>query len=165
MLTLFYDPHCGLCTNFKNWIIAQPAYVYLNFVPYDGADAEKLCPGISKMKADQEIVVLADDGQIWQGSTAWIVCLWALREYRPWAFRLATPVFLPLVRKACYLLSENRLQLSRLLRLRAEEETLVRDINETPLNCDDGMCKIPELQKVTLSFDSERAEVMPPKLY
>ena len=40
------------------------------------------------------------------------MCLWALREYREWSQRLASPALLPWARRACELVSANRLSLS-----------------------------------------------------
>jgi hypothetical protein len=68
----------------------------------------------------RDVVVLADDGRWWQGAAAWLTCLWATREYRDWAFRMAAPALLPFVKKAVHLLSENRLTLSRLMKLQTD---------------------------------------------
>jgi hypothetical protein len=43
------------------------------------------------------------------------MCLYALREYRAWSQRLAHPALLSWARRTCELLSENRLQVSRLV--------------------------------------------------
>ena len=55
----------------------------LNLLPASFADfrreAEKRLPGIRYLRADQEIVVMADSGEVWQGAGAWVICLWALR--------------------------------------------------------------------------------------
>jgi len=139
-LTIFYDPKCGLCLTFKQWITAQAAYITLHFVPYSSPLAYDLCPGIETMKADEDIVILSDQGEIWQGPTAWITCLWALREYRAWSFRLATPTLLPLVRKAVHLISQNRLKLSTLFQLKIEDQA-AQAIRNTSLECDNGQCR------------------------
>ncbi|HEX7260771.1 MAG TPA: hypothetical protein VF258_03065, partial [Luteolibacter sp.] len=44
-----------------------------------------------------------------------------------WSFRLAAPVFQPLVRRVVHLLSENRLTLSRLMKVR-DDAQLARSI-------------------------------------
>jgi hypothetical protein len=53
---------------------------------------------------------------------AWIVCLWALRDYRDLAFRLTGPLLSLLAREAFSVVSKNRLALSSMLRLRNEWE-------------------------------------------
>lgn len=145
-LTIFYDAKCGLCSRFRDWLMKQPARVQIFFVPYDSADARRRFPRIMEVRGDKEIVVLADDGRWWQGAPAWLTCLWATREYHPWAFRLAEPSLLPLVHKAVHLLSENRLRLSSLLNLRCDA-SVAAAIRETPMpECREGVCAMPSLQ-------------------
>ncbi len=121
-LTIFYDARCGLCSRVRRWLEAQAAYVRLEFLPYDSPAAQKCCPIISRLKADQEIVVMADTGEIWQGAGAWVMCLWALRDYREWSGRFAGPTSQAVARKIVHLISGNRLTLSCLLRLRSDAE-------------------------------------------
>ena len=58
---------------------------------------------------DQEIVVMADTGEVWQGAGAWVLCLWALREYRGWSARLASPAMQAAARKVVHWISRNRI--------------------------------------------------------
>lgn len=142
-LTVFYDPHCGLCTGFRNWLDGQPTRVRVEFLPYDCGEAARRFPGLLAQGADREIVVLADDGRWWQGSSAWITCLWATAGHHEWAFRLATPALLPWVGKVVHLISGNRLTISRLLRLRADDASLARAIESLPdADCAGGACAI-----------------------
>ena len=67
-------------------------------------------PGIEALHPEREIVVISDTGDVWQGGSAWVMCLWALREYREWSQRLAHPALLPLPGGPCELVSENRHQ-------------------------------------------------------
>jgi hypothetical protein len=50
------------------------------------------------------------------------MCLWALENYREWAFRLSAPALLPFSRQAFELLSRNRKSISRRLGLLPEPE-------------------------------------------
>jgi predicted DCC family thiol-disulfide oxidoreductase YuxK len=138
-LTLFYDARCGLCSRFRRWVEAQPAWVRLVFVPYDSAEARRLCPGIESMHADEEIVVMADDGRVWQGAAAWITCLWALREYREWSARLASPALRGTVRRIVHWISGNRIGLSRLLHLRSDAALQAAAQDEA---CPTGTCRL-----------------------
>lgn len=141
-LTIFHDPRCGLCAAFKEWLDRQAKYVEARFVPYNTPAAALLFPGLQDMGAGKDVVVLADDGSWWQGEPAWLVCLWTTRDYRPWAYRLATPVLRPFVKKAVHLLSENRLTLSRLLRL-GHDDQLAKALNSAPdEGCRGGTCGI-----------------------
>ena len=143
-LTIFYDPHCGLCARFRAWLEKQPTRVRIEFLAYDTAEAARRFPGLPALGADRDVVVLADDGRWWQGAAAWITCLWALPAYQEWAFRLAAPGLLPFVRKTVHLLSENRLTLSRLLHLRGDA-VLASSLSALPeAACHDGTCTIPQ---------------------
>lgn len=119
-LTIFHDPRCGLCAGFRTWLEAQPKRVTVEFLAFDSAEATARFPGLPDLGADRDVVVLADDGRWWQGDAAWLTCLWATVHYRDWSFRLAGPVFQPLVKKVVHLISENRLTLSRLMKLPAD---------------------------------------------
>ncbi|MEO5713631.1 MAG: DCC1-like thiol-disulfide oxidoreductase family protein [Luteolibacter sp.] len=141
-LTIFYDPRCGLCVRFRAWLEAQPKRVAVEFLAYDCAEAGSRFPGLLALGADKDVVVLADDGRWWQGSPAWLTCLWTTWEYRAWSFRLAAPVFQPLVKKAVHLLSENRLAISRLFSVR-EDWQLAAALDSVPSPaCGGDACKL-----------------------
>ena len=142
VLTIFYDPRCGLCAKFRAWLEAQPKRVRVEFLDYDSVAANERFPGLAELGADREVVVLADDGRWWQGSAAWLTCLWTTIQYYDWSFRLAAPVFQPFVRKAVYLLSENRLSLSRLIKLRNDAELATAFQSLPDAGCDNQLCQI-----------------------
>jgi predicted DCC family thiol-disulfide oxidoreductase YuxK len=112
-LTVIYDSRCGLCTRIKSWLVKQPAYVRVRPMASNSWESRERFPELQP----QEIAVIADTGEVWLGNHAWIICLWALEEYRGWAIRLSTPTLLPLARQAFALFSESRFMISRLLRL------------------------------------------------
>lgn len=141
-LTIFHDPRCGMCSKFSLWLTAQPRWVEVEFVDWASDDATRRLPGIREMNAGKDVVVLADDGAWWQGDAAWLTCLWATREYRPWSHRLASPALRPMLRRAVALLSENRLTLSRLLHLSADG-AVAEAIDTVPApTCGDGVCRL-----------------------
>jgi predicted DCC family thiol-disulfide oxidoreductase YuxK len=118
MLFVVYDPACGLCSQIKDWLLRQPSYVPLNFVPSGSPEVRRLLPSLPA----GVIAVFSEEGDAWVGNRAWILCLWALREYRGWAERLARPALLPFAQQAFAVLSRHRSGLSRLLRLRSDAE-------------------------------------------
>lgn len=143
-LTIFFDARCGLCGRFSRWLMNQPARVSIRFLPYDSAEALRLFPRMFEVRADRDIVVLADDGRWWQGTGAWLTCLWATREYRDWSFRLSAPALRPFVARAVHLLSENRLRLSVLLRLHTDAE-IAGMVTSTPGGeCAGDSCGMPD---------------------
>jgi predicted DCC family thiol-disulfide oxidoreductase YuxK len=141
-LTIFYDPRCGLCMGFRAWLERQPKRVAVEFLAYDSAEAVACFPNLLGLGADRDVVVMADDGRWWQGAAAWLTCLWTTVDYRAWSFRLANPVFQPLVRKAVHLLSENRLTLSRLLKLSDDTQLAAALAAMPPPTCNDGGCHL-----------------------
>lgn len=143
-LHVFYDGECGLCSHCRDWLRGQPAWVPLVFTAFQTPEAERLCPGLADFHPEREIVVMADNGDVYQGADAWIMCLWALRDYRALSFRLAGPTLKPLARKAVLLVSNHRLRLSRLLGQRGDEG-LMRAVvtEETPRDgCEGGSCRL-----------------------
>nr|WP_202539440.1 DCC1-like thiol-disulfide oxidoreductase family protein [Streptomyces sp. SID8379] len=86
-----YDAECSLCTFVRNWLVKQRQLVPLDLVPAGHSRARALFPDLDHSATLSEITVIADGGQIYRGQAAWVVCMWALREYRPTAHRMATP--------------------------------------------------------------------------
>ena len=117
-ITVVYDANCGLCTRAKEWIAQQAPLVSLQFVAAKSTAARKRFPQLPA----GELAVVANTGEAWFGNHAWIVCLWALRDYRDLAFRLTSPLLLPMACEAFAILSGNRHALSNLLRLQSERE-------------------------------------------
>ena len=81
-------------------------------------------------------MVISDSGEVWQGGSAWVLCLWALREYRELSQQLAHPALLPLARKACEIVSRNRNWISRWLLPSVTPEDLRMKLRD----CPDGVC-------------------------
>lgn len=144
-LHVFYDARCALCQACRHWLDKQAKYVPLQFVAYQSEEAGRLCPGLERFRPDQEIVVLADNGNIYQGGAAWVMCFWALREYRALSQRLATPVLFPLARKICHLVSSHRLRLSRFFGKGAHgDKALLEALDHEPADaCPNGACNLP----------------------
>jgi hypothetical protein len=55
-----------------------------------------------------ELCVASDDGDVWAGPAAFLVCLWALKAWREWADVLASPLLVPLVVRFFRALSSRR---------------------------------------------------------
>ena len=117
-LYVLYDARCGLCTQVRDWLQTQPAYVDIRLLPSDSDEVRHRFPGLPS----DELVVVGDSVEVWFGENAFLVCLWALREYREWAGRLASPLLRPMARQAFEAVSRNRHGVSGLLRLKSEAE-------------------------------------------
>ncbi|GAA5483376.1 thiol-disulfide oxidoreductase DCC family protein [Haloferula sargassicola] len=146
-LTVFYDVRCGLCCRFRQWLETSALWVEVEFIGYDSPRAEREFPGLLKLGADRDCVVRADDGRWWQGSDAWLVCLWATREYRLWSHRLAAPHFRPWLETIVHAISRNRLRISALASLRSEAE-LAEALAPLEKECDSGSCRFPTMATV-----------------
>lgn len=115
-LHVLYDGECALCRRCREWLLRQPAYVPMEFLPFQAPEVPCRFPGIERWHPERELLVVSDAGDVYQGADAWIVCLWALREYREWSFRLAAPALKPLARAAVEAVSKHRLTLSGFLK-------------------------------------------------
>ncbi|MFZ5890744.1 MAG: thiol-disulfide oxidoreductase DCC family protein [Myxococcota bacterium] len=123
-LTILYDPTCNLCERCCHWMLSQPSYVPLRFVPCTGNEAKEKYGDLPWLGS--ELIVVSDRGEVWAGPAAFLTCLWALVEWRPWAFRLAGPAFAPLAERFFLMLSNRRRAFSVLL----------------GKNCRDGSCSL-----------------------
>ncbi len=116
--TVVYDSDCGLCARAKDWMRQQVPLVELHFVAAGSPEARRRFPEV----AASELAVVAGTGEMWFADRAWIVCLWALRDYRDLACRLTSPLLSVLAREAFAIVSKYRLALSCISGLRSERE-------------------------------------------
>ena len=87
-------------------------------------------PGIETLRAGEQLLVISEEGAVYRGAYAWIMCLYALRKYRAHSFRLAHPALLPWARRACELLSAHRYSVSRWLRS-SDDRELTQQLSST----------------------------------
>jgi hypothetical protein len=76
--------------------------VQLDLVAAGSHQARLRFPTLDHRRALEEITVVGDDGSVWTGPHAWVMCLWATAAHRPLAERLARPAWLPLARGAAF---------------------------------------------------------------
>ena len=107
-LTVLYDPACGLCRRAVAWLLNQPKLVELAFVPVASAEAYERYPDLNHALTQRDVTVIGDRGEVYWGAKAWLMCLWALRNYRDWSFRLSSPELLPTTRRVVSMISQNR---------------------------------------------------------
>lgn len=88
-LTVFYDAQCPFCVRCRDWLAREPSHVALRLVPADSAEASERCGPLLGLGA--HLVVADERGRFWMGAAAFIVCLWALKAFRGWAFALTQP--------------------------------------------------------------------------
>ncbi len=128
-LYVLYDSQCELCVRCRNWLMKQAAFVPLVFIALQSDEVRKCFPGIVALKPSEQLLVISSDGAVYRGACAWIMCLWALQNYREHAQRMANPVLMPFAQIACELLSRNRFYLSDAL-FRQEPQRTARLLSE-----------------------------------
>ncbi len=135
-LAVLYDDQCGICSRLRAWLEKQITFVPLRLVPLHTPDLPQMFPGVHCFNPDEKLVVIADDGSVWRGDSAWITLLWALESGRELSLKLASPALRPLARRVVTAVSQNRLKLSRWLRL--SSDSLPADEL-----CRDNACAVP----------------------
>ncbi len=118
-LTVLYDPTCGFCLRCKAWLQRQDQLLPLEFLAQGGDEARRRFPSL-RQRVDpdgqpDELIAVGDDGQVFRDTRAWIMCLYALRDYRGLAMTLGKPAFRPYARRAYALVAGNRRRFSKLM--------------------------------------------------
>ncbi|HTJ34079.1 MAG TPA: DUF393 domain-containing protein [Dactylosporangium sp.] len=98
-LTVLYDASCGLCRTARSWLAGRSQLVPLEFLAAGSDEARRRYPALEVEQTLADITVVADDGGVYTGDAAWLMCLWALDGYRGLAARLAQPHLRPLARQ------------------------------------------------------------------
>ncbi|MCO4771757.1 MAG: DUF393 domain-containing protein [Deltaproteobacteria bacterium] len=133
---VLYDPVCEVCRRCMQFLRDEPKLVSIEGLPRDGLTAARLFPDLDRSADD--LVVVSGEGAVYSGADAFIVCLWALRDYRGWADRLSRPTLRPLARRALESFSRHRGVLSGFLR--GSDEELRDRLQASEELCDDGLC-------------------------
>ena len=134
-LFVLYDPHCAFCRRCRAWLEQQPAYVEFRFLASGSAEAECTIPGIKPFVVKKDLVVVDDNGAVYQGPNAFIICLYALVEFREWSLRLARPALLPFAARFFEFISEHRAAFSGWWKKSSDEELAATLQKYPPLHC------------------------------
>ena len=121
-LTVLFDPGCSLCQRCKAWMLGQSTLVELRFVPCTGEEARARYGDIPWL--GDELVVVGDEHDVWVGPAAFILCLWALEDWREWSYRLSGAAFAPLAERFFSFVSSRRKRIATLFEH----------------GCEDGVC-------------------------
>ena len=113
VLTLLYDPACGLCRRVQGWLAEQPKLIELRMIPIKTDTARQRFSELNREMTSEDLTVISDRGAVYFGPKAWLMVLWSLTRYRDWSYRLASPELLPTTRRVVSLISQHRYQLSR----------------------------------------------------
>lgn len=135
-LTVLYDDHCGICSRLRAWLEKQHTFVPLRLVPLHTPDLPQRFPGVEAFKPEEKLVVIANDGLVWRGDSAWLMLLWTLESGRELSYKMASPTLRPLAQRVVTAVSMNRIKLSRWFGLSADSLPPVEE-------CRDGNCGVP----------------------
>lgn len=91
MYLVFYDAGCPVCVGCKAWLEGSAQHVPLALLDCRGLVARTRYAQLPWL--GRELVVVGERGEVWVGPRAFLVCLWALRTWRPLATLLATEPF------------------------------------------------------------------------
>jgi len=138
-LYLLYDERCELCCRLKQWLARQETWLELRLLPCGSAESLRMFPGLEKLTSSDDLVAISDQGEVYLNNRAWIMCLYALVDYREWAWRLAHPLLLPLARQAFEAISRNRHTISRWLK-RSSPDKIADELRQIPM----ASCSLPE---------------------
>jgi|GEM_PF-292150 len=108
VLTVLYDSRCALCRRARMWLEEQPKYVTLAFVEAGSAEARKRFPDLDHDTTLEELTVVGCGGEVYRNAKGWVMCLWALKNYRSAALRLSTPEMMPIARRMIAWVSRHR---------------------------------------------------------
>ena len=126
-LTVLYDATCTLCVRCKEFLVHQPSFLPIDLLSCQSAAARERYGSVPWLA--EELVVVSDEGDVWAGPAAFLVCLWALTEWREWSYRLSGPALAPLAERFFVAVSSRRRRIGAFL---------------GPVNCDDGACALPQ---------------------
>ena len=125
-LVVVYDDECDLCKRCSTWLRWQTTFVPLELLPVSAARQEPRYAAVPWLGA--ELVVVDERGRIWVGAAAFIVCLWATKDWRSWSYRLSGPAFAPMAERFFHAISDHRGRISAFL-------------GPTPDDCAVGTCR------------------------
>ena len=115
-LTVLYDRRCELCREARWWLQRQQQLVPIDYVVAGSEELRRRYPGLDPEDTLRQLTVVGDDRAVYRGGKAWVMCLWALAEYREWAIKLSAPHLLPVAERTFRWLSKRRRRLGALAR-------------------------------------------------
>jgi predicted DCC family thiol-disulfide oxidoreductase YuxK len=141
-LFVLYDETCAFCCRCAEWLERQPTFVPLAVLPAGAARTKAAFPLGEHGK--QELVVVGGDGGVYRDTDAWLMVLWALRDFREWAVRLSRGDR-HFARKVVGLAGSWRHGLSQLFKVSSQAE-LRRQLEVLPVSpsCDEASCDAPQ---------------------
>lgn len=111
-LTILYDATCALCVRCRDFLAQSATFVPLELLSSQSPGARERFGEVPWL--GEELVVVSNEGDVWIGPAAFLVCLWALRDWREWSYRISGEAFAPLAERFFVALSSNRRSIAKL---------------------------------------------------
>src|SRR4051812_8993351 len=119
-LWVLYDDSCGFCCRCATWLRTQSTFVPVSVLPAGADETKAVFP--LEAKGKQELIVVDSEGGVYRDTDAWLMTLWALREWREWSIRLSRGGNRELARKVFELAGSWRHGLTQLFKLESEAD-------------------------------------------
>jgi len=117
---VLYDETCGFCCECARWLSRQEQLVPVVCIPRQAREVGEAFGELDRPGTRPELVVVDSDGGVYRDADAWVVTLWALKDFRGWAKRFARPGLKPFARSLFEFVSSNRQVVSRILALESD---------------------------------------------
>lgn len=114
-LHVLYDAQSDFALRCYAWLSAQPDFLAMDFVPFQAAELIARFPGVERFRGNEPLLVISDEGAVYAGPSAFVMCLYALDGFQEWAIRLSAPALLPLARRAFELFLADGKKIARLM--------------------------------------------------
>lgn len=114
-LHVLYDAQSEFALRCYAWLSAQSSFLLFEFVPFQAPELIARFPGVEKFRANEPMLVVSDEGAVYAGPNAFLICLHALSDYQEWAIRLSAPALLPLAHRAFELFLVDGKKIVRLM--------------------------------------------------
>jgi predicted DCC family thiol-disulfide oxidoreductase YuxK len=127
-LTVLYDGACALCIRCADFLASSKTLVPLELLSCQSQAARERFSAVPWL--GEELVCVSDEGDVWIGPAAFLVCMWALADYREWSYRLSGPTLAPLAERFFVAISSQRARIASFIR--------------KPQRCEEGdVCHVP----------------------
>jgi predicted DCC family thiol-disulfide oxidoreductase YuxK len=123
---VLYDDGCGFCCRCADWLRAQDKLVPLMCLPRSGEVAQRAFAKLPQ--GNDELVVVDSEGGVYRGGDAFLMALWALEAFRPWAAKAGREPLRSRARNLFHWISTRRQDISATLNL-VPEARLVAEVD------------------------------------
>ncbi|MDX2225796.1 MAG: DCC1-like thiol-disulfide oxidoreductase family protein [Verrucomicrobiae bacterium] len=112
---ILYDGECGFCRTCRDWILLQPRFFEIEMLDRRDPDTKARFGDYTVPPYTDRMVVINNEDGVYYAEDAYIMILFALKNYRAWSVRISRQGVKPLARQFFETLGKNRRVLSKLI--------------------------------------------------